>query len=167
MRSPPIAVARSNVEPGPRGNPTTPGLPAAAAAVLLTTAHPFFDAPLVASTLGGLLDAQEIGGVMICLLILMLSPVPYPVVTVGREPRSRRKTIGAALAGVAALIAPAYVVFPIVVGYTFWGVGESVTPILTEGVLHGGVEEDRMNRRERGEDPADHDGRYRPRSTWE
>jgi phosphatidylserine synthase len=162
-----VGVARSTVEPGPRGNPTTPGLPAAAAAVLLTTAHPFFGAPPVTSVLGGLLDPQEVGGVMICLLILMVSPVPYPVVTLGRERRSRVKAAAAALVGVAALALPAYVVFPLAVGYTFWGVGESVSPILTEGVLHGGVEEDRLNQGDRGEDSPDYDGRYRARSTWE
>jgi len=160
-----LGAARSTVEPGPRGNPTTPGLPAAAAAVLLTTAHPFFMAPLVASALGGLLDAQGVGGVMICLLILMVSPVPYPVVTFGRARGSGLKVASAVLGGVAALALPAYVVFPVAVGYTFWGVGESVSPILTEGMLHGGREEDRAAEG-RGEDPPD-DGRYRPRSTWE
>ena len=162
-----VGVARSNIEPGPRGNPTTPGLPAAVAAVLLTTAYPFFGAPLVASVLGGLLDSQEVGGVMICLLILMVSPVPYPVVIPSKRGRSPMKIVGVALAAAAALTFPVYFVFPVAVGYTFWGVGESVTPMLTEGVRHGGVEADRRPPGESGEDGPDYNSRYRPRSTWE
>jgi hypothetical protein len=102
---------------------------------------------------------------MICLLILMVSPVPYPVVIFRKASRSRFERAAAALTAVAAFTLPAYVIFPLAVAYTFWGVGESVTPMLTEGVLHGGREHERVA--ERGEDAPDYDGRYRARSTWE
>jgi phosphatidylserine synthase len=160
-----LGAARSTVEPGPRGNPTTPGLPAAVAGALLTTAYPFFGATPIGAALGGLPDAQEVGGVMICLLILMVSPVPYPVVTYHAARRSRLGGAAAALIVIGVLAIPAYVIFPAAVAYTFWGVAESVTPMLTQGVLHGGREQERVV--ERGEDAPDYDGRYRARSTWE
>jgi phosphatidylserine synthase len=162
-----LGAARYTVEPGPHGDPTTPGLPPAVAAVLLTTAYPFFAAPSVASALGGLLDPQEVGGVMIGVLILMVSPVPYPVVTFARIRASPFKTAAVVLGAVAALLLPVYVVFPAATGYIFWGVGESVTPMLAEGVLHGGREKERVAEHRRGEDSPNYDDRYRARSTWE
>lgn len=158
-----VNVARSHVEPGPRANLTTQGLPAVVAGPLLASFYPFFGASALGSLLGGFTGAQEVGGVMICFLILMISPLPYPVL-----PRLRSES-GLGLRGVllltglaAAIVFPNYVVFPALATYAIWGIAESVTPVLAEGMLdaEGGSANPE-------EDDEDRIRPYQARSTWE
>lgn len=159
-----IGIARSKVEPGPRSSPTTQGLPAMIGGTLLATTYPFFNAPAVAPLLGGLPNAQEVGGLTICLLILIVSPIPYAVIprlSVARG--SRRDSFALVAGGVAALFAPEYVVFPAFAIYTFWGIIESVTPF-ADGLLDSDDEDGGPSI---GPDEPNAGRGYRARSTWE
>ncbi len=157
-----INVARSRIEPDRRSKPTTQGLPAPASAAGLAAIQPFLTGSVVAPLLGGLPSTQEVGGIMICLLILMLSPVTYRVAPkFGFEEERRGPTLLVIAAVIAAALAPETLVLPLVVGYALWGIAESVSPVMTEGILEGPSEEDGV------EDTADSTRSYRPRSTWE
>lgn len=160
-----IGITRAKVEPGPRSNPTTQGLPAMAAGSLLATAYPFFNAPAVAPLLGGIPNAQELGGLMICLLILILSPIPYAVIPRLSVAKGARLNSTALVAGgVAALFVPQYVVFPAFAIYTLWGIIESVTPF-ADGILDGDDDDGGPSIGE--PDDSESSRGYRARSTWE
>jgi phosphatidylserine synthase len=159
-----IGIARTKVEPGPRSNPTTQGLPALVAGTLLATTYPFFNAPGVASLLGGLPNAQEVGGLTICLMILTISPLPYAVIPPPSLAKGHRlNTTALVLGGIAALVAPRYVVFPALAVYTFWGIIESVTPF-ADGILH---DDDKGGPSVGPPDDSESSRGYRARSTWE
>ena len=163
-----IGVTRSKVEPDRRSKPTTQGLPASAGGVLLATIYPFFTAAAVAPLLGGLPSAQETGGLMICLLILMVSPIPYPIAPKLSFRRGRRALPIFLVAAAVTIAVPEYVVFPLFALYTFWGIAESLTPALAGGILGGAGEEDRSGSLESSPDEASEATRsYRARSTWE
>lgn len=159
-----IGVARSKVEPDRRSKPTTQGLPASAGGALLATIYPFFTAAAVAPLSGGLPSAQEAGGLMICLLILMVSPIPYPIAPKLSLRRGRRTLpIFLVAAAIVAIAVPEYVIFPLFALYTFWGIAESLTPALAGGILGGAREEDRSGSLESSPDEASEVTRsYRP-----
>ena len=57
-------------------------------------------------------------------------------------------------------VTPEIVVFPLFASYTFWGIAESLSPVLREGVFEGGY----------GSEDDDSSGSaesYRAKSTWE
>ena len=160
-------IAKSKLEPDRRPRPTTQGLPASAAGALLVTIYPFFNAEAVAPLVGGLPSAQEAGGLMICLFILMVGPISYPVVPrVSFRRGSRAASILLAAGAVAAIAIPQYFVFPAFAVYVFWGIAESMTPVLGEGILEGNAGDDGANIVQ--DDSADRprvSSRYRARST--
>ena len=149
------------MEPDRRSKPSIQGLPPAAAAVVLTTIYPFFTASAIAPLVGGLPNAQEAGGIVICLLILMVSPISYPITPWLSLQKGRQRTTALLILGaVASVTAPEIVVFPLFASYTFWGIAESLSPVLREGILEGGD----------GKEDDDSSGStesYRAKSTWE
>lgn len=162
-----IGIARSKVEPGPRANPTTQGLPAMAAGLLLATTYPFFNAPAVAPLLGGLPNAQEVGGLMICLLVLTVSPIPYALIPrLSLKKGGRLNAVAMMAGGVAGLIVPQYVVFPVFAVYTFWGIIESVTPVFGDSMMDRDDDERGPPPGSRDDDSESSQG-YRAGSTWE
>lgn len=129
-----IRLARFNIEQGGHAKRSFHGLPSPTAGMVLATAYPFFTAPAVERLFGAPPSAQVVGILMICLALLMLSHVPYPLV-----PRLSIRGARAALIwmilsafGVAALVVPEYVIFPLLGTYTLWGV--------TRGMILGLIE---------------------------
>ena len=105
---------------------------------------------------------------MICFLILMMSPIPYPIAPKLSFRRDRTLPIFLVATTVVAIAVPKYVVFPLFALYTFWGIVESLTPALAGEILGGAVEEDRSGSLESSPDEASAVIRsYRPQSTWE
>lgn len=156
-----IGIVRSKVEPDHRSKPSVQGLPPAAAAIVLVTIYPFFTASGVAPLLGGLPNAQETGGILISLLILMVSPIPYRIAPRLSLQRGRRKATALLILCVGACaLAPELILFPLLVAYTFWGIAESLSPLVAEGILErkGDVGDD---------DSSDSPESYRASSSWE
>lgn len=156
-----IGIVRSKVEPDHRSKPSVQGLPPAAAAIVLVTIYPFFTASGVAPLLGGLPNAQETGGILISLLILMVSPISYRIAPRLSLQRGHRKATSLLILCVGACaLAPELLLFPLLVAYTFWGIAESLAPVATEGILErkGDVGDD---------DSSDAPESYRASSSWE
>jgi phosphatidylserine synthase len=159
-----LGAARSKVEPDHRSKPTTQGLPVSVSAVVLATIYPFFTESVAAPWMSGLPDPQEIGGIMICLLILMLSPITYPLTPRrSSEACGRYTVVLVAAAAVGAILVPETIVFPAFVSYTFWGVAESLKEGMFETSGGSGVPSEEGDPQDR----SDGLDSYRARSTWD
>ena len=161
-------IAKSRLEPDRRSRPAIQGLPASAAGALLVTIYPFFNAEAVAPLVGGLPSAQEAGGLVICLFILMVGPISYPVAPrVSFRRGSRAASILFAAGAVAAIAIPQYIVFPAFAVYVFWGIAESMTPVLADGILEGNPGDEANIVQDDSADRTRVSPTYRARSTWE
>ena len=123
-----VRLARFNVEQGGEARQHFHGLPTPTAGMILATHYPFSQAAMVQQYLGDLPWARIMVIAMVLISILMLSHVPYakfPRIDL----RSRRgvvRTTSLAALIVVLLVFPPYAFFPVLVGYTLWGLLRSV-----------------------------------------
>lgn len=123
-----VRLARFNVEQGGEARQHFHGLPTPTAGMILATHYPFSQTALVQQYLGELPWARIMVIAMVLISILMLSHVPYakfPRIDL----RSRRgvvRTTSLAALIVVLLVFPPYAFFPVLVGYTLWGLLRSV-----------------------------------------
>lgn len=126
-----LRLARFNVEQGGEAKKSFHGVPSPTAGMVLATVYPFFTAPGVEALFGGLPSAQTMGIATVVLSLLMLSHLPYPLVPRISFGTFRGVVVSAILVASAgaALLIPEYFIFPVLTGYTLWG--------LTRGLVIG------------------------------
>ena len=123
-----VRLARFNVEQGGEARRHFHGLPTPTAGMILATHYPFSQTAFFQQYLGDLPWPRIMVITMVLTSVLMLSHVPYakfPRIDL----RSRRgvvRTSSVAALIVVLLLFPAYGFFPILVGYTLWGLLRSV-----------------------------------------
>ena len=123
-----VRLARFNVEQGGEARRHFHGLPTPTAGMILATHYPFSQTAFFQQYLGNLPWPRIMVITMVLTSVLMLSHVPYakfPRIDL----RSRRgvvRTSSVAALIVVLLLFPAYGFFPILIGYTLWGLLRSV-----------------------------------------
>ena len=123
-----VRLARFNVEQGGEARRHFHGLPTPTAGMILATHYPFSQTAFFQQYLGDLPWTRIMVITMVLTSVLMLSHVPYakfPRIDL----RSRRgvvRTSSVAALIVVLLLFPAYGFFPILIGYTLWGLLRSV-----------------------------------------
>ena len=123
-----VRLARFNVEQGGEARRHFHGLPTPTAGMILATHYPFSQTAFFQQYLGDLPWPRIMVITMVLTSVLMLSHVPYakfPRIDL----RSRRgvvRTSSVAALIVVLLLFPAYGFFPILIGYTLWGLLRSV-----------------------------------------
>lgn len=124
-----IRLARFNVEQAGGAKRHFTGLPSPVAGITVAAVYPFSQTALATRYLEALPWPEAVGGLMLVLAVLMVSPVPYSAVpTVGKRAPSRTVLTLGLLAGLAILLAwPEYVIFLALMGYAFWGLAKAVT----------------------------------------
>lgn len=123
-----VRLARFNVEQGGEARQHFHGLPTPTAGMILATHYPFSQTALVQQYLGDLPWARIMVIAMVLISILMLSHVPYakfPRIDL-RSRRGVARTTSVAALIVVLLVFPPYAFFPVLVGYTLWGLLRSV-----------------------------------------
>ena len=129
-----VRLARFNVEQGGEAKRHFHGLPTPAAAMVLATHYPFSQTAAFEAYVGVPPWPRIMAIAMVLISILMLSHIPYakfPRIDVTtRAGVARMVLIGAGI--VPAVTIPAYWFFPVLVGYTLWGLGRSVVLGLME-----------------------------------
>lgn len=129
-----VRLARFNVEQGGEAKRHFHGLPSPTPGMILGTFFPFSQTPFFQTYLATMPWPRMMGVLMIVLGALMLSNVPY-----GLMPKISFKTRKGVLVSLwlfgnvfAAIAVPAYFFFPMLMGYTLWG--------LLGAVIHGLLE---------------------------
>ena len=144
-----IRLARFNVERGSGSNKEFTGLPSPAAGITVAAVYPFSQTEVAVRYLETLPWPEAVGGLMLMLAVLMVSPVPYSVLpTLGRYTPPRAVLIPGLVAGMAILLAwPEYVIFLSLMGYAFWGLAKAVTTGLLDRLPQSGalMDEDPMS----------------------
>ena len=123
-----VRLARFNVEQGGEARRHFHGLPTPTAGMILATHYPFSQTVLFQQYLGDLPWPRIMVITMVLTSILMLSHVPYakfPRIDL-RSRRGVLRTSSVAALIVVLLLFPAYAFFPVLVGYTLWGLLRSV-----------------------------------------
>lgn len=145
-----VRLARFNVEQGGEAKRHFHGLPSPTPGMILATFYPFSQTPVFQTYLATMPWPRIIGILLIILGALMLSNIPYPLF-----PRISFKSTKGVLTSAwlftnvsAALIFPAYYLFPMLLFYTAWG--------LIGAVIHGLLE--RLPDRDPLEDTLDQTG---------
>ena len=123
-----VRLARYNVEQGGEARRHFHGLPTTAAGMILATHYPFSQTALFQHYVGDLNWTRIMAITMVLTSILMLSHVPYakfPRINLKSRKGVARTSLVAATIAVL-LLFPAYGFFPILIGYTLWGLLRSV-----------------------------------------
>ena len=123
-----VRLARYNVEQGGEARRHFHGLPTTAAGMILATHYPFSQTALFQHYAGDLNWTRIMAITMVLTSILMLSHVPYakfPRINLKSRKGVARTSLVAATIAVL-LLFPAYGFFPILIGYTLWGLLRSV-----------------------------------------
>ncbi len=123
-----VRLARFNVEQGGEARRHFHGLPTPTAGMILATHYPFSQTVFFQQYLGDLPWPRIMVITMVLTSILMLSHVPYakfPRIDL-RSRRGVLRTSSVAALIVVLLLFPAYAFFPVLVGYTLWGLLRSV-----------------------------------------
>ena len=123
-----VRLARYNVEQGGEAKRHFHGLPTTAAGMILATHYPFSQTALFQHYVGDLNWTRIMAITMVLTSILMLSHVPYakfPRINLKSRKGVARTSLVAATIAVL-LLFPAYGFFPILIGYTLWGLLRSV-----------------------------------------
>ena len=129
-----IRLARFNIEQGGEAKRHFHGLPSPTPGMILATFYPFSQTPFFETYLAAMPWPRIMGVLLIVLGALMLSHVPYALL-----PRLSFKTPKGVLVSlwlfgnlIAAIMVPAYYFFPMLLGYTAWGLFGSVIHGLLE-----------------------------------
>ncbi len=129
-----VRLARFNVEQGGEAKRHFHGLPSPTPGMILATFYPFSQTAFFETYLAAMPWPRIMGVLLIVLGALMLSHVPYALV-----PRLSFKTPKGILVSLwlfgnllAAIMVPAYYFFPMLIGYTAWGLFGSVIHGLLE-----------------------------------
>ena len=145
-----VRLARFNVEQEGEAKRHFHGLPSPTPGMILATFYPFSQTPVFQTYLATMPWPRIMGILLILLGALMLSNIPYPLF-----PKISFKSMRGVLASVwlflnvlAALMFPAYYLFPMLLLYTAWG--------LIGSVIHGLLE--RLPDRDPLEDTLDYAG---------
>ena len=123
-----VRLARFNVEQGGEARRHFHGLPTPTAGMILATHYPFSQTAFFQQYLGNLPWPRIMVITMVLTSVLMLSHVPYakfPRIDL-RSRRGVARTSSVAALIVVLLLFPAYGFFPILIGYTLWGLLRSV-----------------------------------------
>ncbi len=123
-----VRLARFNVEQGGEARRHFHGLPTPTAGMILATHYPFSQTVFFQQYLGDVPWPRIMVITMVLTSILMLSHVPYakfPRIDL-RSRRGVLRTSSVAALIVVLLLFPAYAFFPVLVGYTLWGLLRSV-----------------------------------------
>ena len=123
-----VRLARFNVEQGGEARRHFHGLPTPTAGMILATHYPFSQTAFFQQYLGDLPWPRIMVITMVLTSVLMLSHVPYakfPRIDL-RSRRGVARTSSVAALIVVLLLFPAYGFFPILIGYTLWGLLRSV-----------------------------------------
>ncbi len=144
-----VRLARFNIEQGGEAKRHFHGLPSPTAGMILATFYPFSQTPLFETYLAAMPWPRIMGILMIVLGVLMLSHVPYGLVPKLSFKSAKGILVSLWLFGnvVVAIMIPAYYFFPMLLGYTAWG--------LFGSVIHGLLE--RLPDRDPLEDSDDDD----------
>lgn len=153
-----VRLARFNVEQGGEAKRHFHGLPSPTPGMILATFYPFSQTPFFDTYLGALPWPRIMGILLIVLGALMLSHVPYGLVPKLNFKSTKGVLVSLWLFGnvLAAILFPSHYFFPILLGYTAWG--------LIGSVIHGLLERlpDRDPLEDSLEDNDDEDPEIRP-----
>ncbi|HIF07184.1 MAG TPA: CDP-diacylglycerol--serine O-phosphatidyltransferase [Gemmatimonadetes bacterium] len=129
-----LRLARFNIEQGGEAKRNFHGLPSPTPGMILATFYPFSQTAFFETYLAAMPWPRIMGILLIVLGALMLSHIPY-----GLVPKLSFKTPKGVLVSlwlfgnlIAAIMVPAYYFFPMLLGYTAWGLFGSVIHGLLE-----------------------------------
>ncbi len=129
-----VRLARFNVEQGGEAKRHFHGLPSPTPGMILATFYPFSQTPFFDTYLAAMPWPRIMGILLIVLGALMLSNIPYGLVPKLSFRSTKGVLVSLWLFGnvLAAIMVPAYYFFPMLLGYTAWG--------LVGSVIHGLLE---------------------------
>ena len=129
-----VRLARFNVEQGGEAKRHFHGLPSPTPGMILATFYPFSQTPFFETYLAAMPWPRIMGVLLIVLGALMLSNVPYALVPKLSFKSPKGVLVSLWLFGnvLAAIMVPAYFFFPMLLGYTAWGLFGSVIHGLLE-----------------------------------
>ena len=129
-----VRLARFNVEQGGEAKRHFHGLPSPTPGMILATFYPFSQTPFFETYLSALPWPRIMGILLVLLGALMLSNVPYGLVPKLSFRSTKGVLVSLWLFGnvLAAIMFPAYYFFPMLLGYTAWGLAGSVIHGLLE-----------------------------------
>ena len=129
-----VRLARFNVEQGGEAKRHFHGLPSPTPGMILATFYPFSQTPFFETYLAAMPWPRIMGVLLIVLGALMLSNVPYALVPKlsFKSPKGVLVSVWLFANVIAAIMVPAYFFFPMLLGYTAWGLFGSVIHGLLE-----------------------------------
>ena len=129
-----VRLARFNVEQGGEAKRHFHGLPSPTPGMILATFYPFSQTPFFETYLSAMPWPRIMGILLVLLGALMLSNVPYGLVPKLSFRSTKGVLVSLWLFGnvLAAIMFPAYYFFPMLLGYTAWGLAGSVIHGLLE-----------------------------------